>query len=216
MHGWGGSIASFRALADRLASSFTVTLIDLYGFGDTPHPDQPLTLDDYAEGVKNVLVECGVEEAVFIAHSFGGRVAMRLAATEEAVRGLVLIDSAGMPPRRSLRYYYKVFKYKVLKKFGRAPKRAGSADYAALSGAMKGTFVNIVNESNVRDAKTITVPVLLFWGEKDRDTPMYMCRRLGRLLVNSECVTIPQAGHFSYLEHPEFAYRVIRAFCEAV
>lgn len=216
LHGWGGSIVSFRALADRLASEFTVTLIDLYGFGDTPHPDHPLTLSDYAAGVEALLAEKGIEEAILIGHSFGGRVAMRLAASSSRVHALVLIDSAGVPPRHTIRYYSKVIAYKIARKLGRTPKNAGSADYRALSGAMRLTFVNVVNDDNLSDARRISLPTLLLWGEKDRDTPLYMCRKLHSLLRNSETVVIEEAGHFSYLECPEYAYRVVRAFCREV
>ena len=213
MHGWGGCIDSFRALADRLSSEFSVTLIDLYGFGKTPHPDHPLTLDDYAEGVLRTLKEDGIEDCILIGHSFGGRVAMRLAAHSSVVRGLVLVDSAGIPPRRNLRYYVKVLFYKLGRKFGRTPKGVGSADYRALSGAMRRTFVNVVNDDNRKDAANISLPTLLFWGEKDQDTPLYMCRKLHSLMRNSEAVIVKGAGHFAYLEQPEYAYRVIRAFC---
>ena len=216
MHGWGGSADSFRALADRLSKDYTVTLLDMYGFGATPHPEYPITLADYARGVKTRLSELGVEDAVLIGHSFGGRVAMRLAAEESFVRALVLIDSAGIPPRRGLKYALRVLSYKIGKAFGHPPKRAGSADYAALRGAMRKTFVNVVNTSSVPDAKKVLVPTLLFWGSEDKDTPFYMCKRLRRLIQNSEIVLAKGAGHFSYLERPEYAYRVIRAFCEAV
>ena len=216
LHGWGGCIDSFRALADRLSSEFSVTLVDLYGFGATPHPDDPLTLDDYAEGVLRLLGERGIEDCILIGHSFGGRVAMRIAAHSSVARGLVLVDSAGIPPHRTLKYYIKVFAYKLARKFGRAPRQAGSADYRALSGPMRRTFVNVVNDDNLTDARRISRPTLLLWGEKDRDTPLYMCRKLHSLLRNSETVVIEGAGHFSYLECPEYAYRVVRAFCREV
>ena len=188
----------------------------MYGFGETPHPDHPLTLDDYATGVRDLLDASGIEETILVAHSFGGRVALRLAAKDPRVKGLVLIDSAGMPPRRSLGYYIRVFSYKLAKRFGIEKKGAGSADYAALSGAMRRTFVNIVNTSSVADAKSITVPTLLLWGEKDADTPLYMCRRLRRLIRGSEAVVLRGAGHFSYLERAGEAYRIVRAFCRSI
>jgi len=191
-----------------------VTLIDLYGFGETPHPDHPLCLDDYAFGVEEIIKDC--EDPILIGHSFGGRVALRIAARDRIVRGLVLIDSAGMPPRRSLNYYRKIFAYKIAKLFGKTPRNAGSADYAALTGPMRRTFVNIVNESNVPDARVITVPTILLWGEKDRDTPLYMCRKMHALIQSSEMIVISDAGHFSYLERPDYAYCVIRAFCGGI
>ena len=216
MHGWGGSITSFKNLADRLKNEFSVTLVDLYGFGATPHPDRPLSLDDYANGVIDIIEESCGDDVILIGHSFGGRVAMRVAARCDRVAALVLIDSAGVPPRRGIKYHARVLNYKIKKKLGLRTSNAGSDDYAKLSGAMKGTFVRIVNESNLPDCEKITVPVLLLWGSEDKDTPLYMCKKLKTRLLGAEAVVIKGAGHFSYLEKPEFSRRVIRAFLKGL
>ncbi len=216
MHGWGGSISSFRCFADRFSHDYSVFLIDLYGFGGTPHPERPLSLDDYANGVLEIIEKENLEDVVLIGHSFGGRVAMRMAAESSRVKALVLIDSAGVPPRRSLGYFFKVWSYKLKKKIGFRVSNAGSFDYSKLSGAMKGTFVRIVNESNLPDCEKIGVPVLLLWGKEDRDTPLYMCKKLHESLSCSEAVVLDDAGHFSYLEKPNVSYRVIRSFLKSL
>ena len=141
---------------------------------------------------------------------------MRLAANDPIVSGVVLLDSAGVIPRRGLRYYGKVALYKIGKKLKLTSLPKGSADYAALSGVMKKTFVNVVNESSEPDAMKIRVPTLLIWGSEDEDTPLYMCRRLKKRISDSECIVIEGAGHFAYLEHPEYVRRVLTAFREGI
>ena len=141
---------------------------------------------------------------------------MRLAAKDPRVVGLILIDSAGVIPRRGLLYYARVFCYKIAKKLGMKKLPKGSEDYAALTGSMKGTFINVVNESSLPDAKRITVPTLLIWGSEDKDTPLYMCRKLQKSIEGSETILLKGAGHFSYLERQEQVYRVIKAFAEGV
>ena len=216
MHGWGGEIASFKGLADQLSSLFRVTLIDLYGFGKTPHPDHPLSIEDYARGVQKVVEETGGGEVILIGHSFGGRIAMRLAARGLGVRSVVLIDSAGVIPRRGLRYYVKITRYKIAKSLRGKPLPKGSADYEALSGAMKGTFVNIVNEDSLPDARRIKVPTLLIWGSADKETPLYMCKKLQKAIPDSAAIVYEGAGHFCYLERRDAVYRLIKAFAEGV
>ena len=216
LHGWGGEIASFKGLADRLSARFRITLIDLYGFGKTPHPDHPLCIEDYARGVEDVIKTTGGGKVILVGHSFGGRIAMRLAATNAEVVGLVLIDSAGVIPRRGLRYYWRVARYKLAKKLDLKNKPLGSSDFAALSGAIKGTFINVVNESSIPDAKRIAVPTLLLWGSEDRDTPLYMCRKLQKSIADCEEVIFEGAGHFSYLDRPDRSYLLIKAFAEGV
>ena len=187
----------------------------MYGFGKTPHPACPLTIADYARGVRELLSDISAEDVVLVGHSFGGRVAMRIAACDPRVKGVVLIDSAGIIPRRGPFYYLKVWSYKTAKKlrFRKLPK--GSADYAALTGAMKRTFVNVVNESSENDASAIAVPTLLLWGRSDRDTPLYMCKKLKKLIRDSESIVMA-GGHFAYLAHTDTVCRIVRAFRERV
>lgn len=215
LHGWGGEIASFRTIADRLAPRFRVIIPDMYGFGGTPHPSYPLTLDDYAEGVRDLICKCGAEDVVLVGHSFGGRVAMRIAAKDPIVAGIVLIDSAGVPPRRGLSYYLKVVAYKIGKKLHLKHLPKGSVDYAALSSVMKKTFVNVVNESNLTDARRITIPTLLIWGREDKDTPLYMCKKLKKSIRDSEVILL-EGGHFAYLSNAGLVTSLIRAFRDRV
>ena len=153
---------------------------------------------------------------ILIGHSFGGRIAMRLATISPDVAGLILLDSAGVKPHRGVRYYAKVISYKIGKKLGLSRLPKGSTDYAALGGSMRKTFVNIVNECSEKDAKKISVPTLLVWGSEDADTPLYMCRRLHRLIRDSEEIVIEGAGHFAYLEYAPYVCRIIRAFGERI
>ena len=212
LHGWGGEIASFQGLADRLFSEFRVVLIDLYGFGKTPHPPFALTVGGYAAGVRELLGELGVENAVLVGHSFGGRVAMRLAANDRNFAGVVLIDSAGILPRRGIKYRLRVAAYKIAKRLKLKTLPKGSEDYRKLSGVMKQTFLNVVNESSEKDACSISAPTLLLWGSRDKETPLYMCRRLNKLIKGSECVVMEGCGHFAYLEKADLTYRILRAF----
>lgn len=112
------------------------TLVDFYGFGKTPHPDYPLTVKDYADGVLELMDKLNIEKATLVGHSFGGRVAIYIAAKyPEKVEKLVLVDSAGIKPRRGIKYRLKILLHKILKKFGKGLK--GSKDYRALSPVMK-------------------------------------------------------------------------------
>ena len=186
--------------------------MDLYGFGKTPHPAFPLTIGDYAACVRALLDEVRAENVVLVGHSFGGRIAMRLAAENEKVAGVVLIDSAGVTPRRGIKYHLKVASYKLAKRLKLKKIPQGSEDYKHLSDVMKKTFVNVVNEGSEKDARRLTAPTLLIWGNKDKDTPLYMCRKLQKLIVGSQSIVLKGCGHFAYLEKADLVYRVLRAF----
>jgi lipase len=96
VHGVQAHGGRFRRLAEeRLADRFRVVAVDLRGHGQSGR-DEPWTLDAHIED----LVETFGEPAVWIGHSFGGRlVAELIARRPELVRKAVLLDPAlTVPP----------------------------------------------------------------------------------------------------------------------
>ena len=68
---------------------------------------------------------------------------------------------------------------------------------------MKETFKLVVNEDLSNDAKTIKVPTVIVWGEKDNETKLYMAKKLNRLIIGSSLKIIKDAGHFSFIDKPQ-------------
>jgi len=96
VHGLGGTIENWRALAPELATRHLVVVLDLPGHGRSPRLAGRAALDDFAEAALAVAAEESAVPAVWIGHSLGGLVALRAAALQpEAVRGLVLAAAAG-------------------------------------------------------------------------------------------------------------------------
>ena len=91
-------------------------------------------------------------------------------------------------------------------------EKYGSADYKALDGVMKETFVKVVNENLYSHFKKIAMPTLILWGEKDKETPLYMAKKLKRIIKNSSLYVIKGTGHFSYLERPDIFVAALKCF----
>ena len=152
-----------------------------------------------------------IEKATLVGHSFGGRVAIYIAAKyPEKVEKLVLVDSAGIKPRRGIKYRLKILLHKILKKFGKGLK--GSKDYRALSSVMKKTFQNVVNYDETYLLSDITADTAIFWGDKDKDTPLYMARKLNKKIKSSHLFLLTNAGHFSYLDNSGYFLKILSAF----
>lgn len=189
-----------------------MTLVDFYGFGLTPHPDTPLTVDDYALSVVNLIRYYKMENVTLVCHSFGGRVGIKIAAKYGyLLNKLILVDSAGIKPRRGAIYYAKIFRHKILTKL-KIPHEAGSDDYKKMSGTMRETFKNVVNEDLSGLLARITVPALIIWGNKDEDTPIYMARKLKKRLANSELIVFEGCGHFAYVERHGLFCKIVKCF----
>ncbi|MDR1940446.1 MAG: alpha/beta hydrolase [Clostridiales bacterium] len=213
LHGFGGSTVSFAYAANIISKqAFRTTLVDMYGFGKTPPLDRPMTLDDYVKSIEEIIEYYRMENVILTAHSFGGRVAIRLAASNRRIKKLVLTDSAGIPPRRALKYYFKVYSYKLFKKLG-ITLNTGSRDYKGLSDVMKKTFVNIVNDDLTPYLDKIDCPALLVWGKNDSETPLYMAEIMKKNISDSALIVFENCGHFCYLEEPYRFIKILSAFC---
>jgi lipase len=95
LHGVTGHGRHFMRLAERLLPDFHVLAPDLLGHGGSPD-EPPWRIEAHVDAV---LADLGAERAVWIGHSFGGRVAYELAARHSGlVERLVLLDPAILIP----------------------------------------------------------------------------------------------------------------------
>lgn len=153
-----------------------------------------------------------MESIFLVGHSFGGRVAIKLAAKYgHLISKIVLCDSAGIIPKRRIKYYFKVSVHKLLLKLG-FKHNGGSKDYKSLSNVMKQTFKNIVNEDLTCLTKKITAPTMIIWGDKDKETPIYMAKMLHKNITNSGLVIFKNCGHFAYIERQDVFYAILIKF----
>ena len=120
---------------------------------------------------------------------------------EILIKKIILVDSAGMKPRFNLKTKCKILKYKLLKKLGFKQENKGSSDYKNLSPIMKKTFSNVVNFFLEEYAKHIKAETLIIFGEKDKAMPVYMGKRLQKLIPDSALLVFKNASHFAYLDN---------------
>lgn len=218
LHGWGGCAKSFAPVFEYLKQDFKVIAPDLPGFGKSSEPPEPWSVTEYSQIVQKLILELGISPCHIIAHSFGGRIAILLASQKpELFQKVILCDSAGILPKRGLKYYFRIYKYKLAKKavkrktiksilkaigfdIEKAVQRAGSEDYRSLNDNMKKTFVRVVNQNLRSNLTRIKSPVLLVWGANDTDTPLYMARIMEKEIPDAGLVVYEDAGHFSYLD----------------
>lgn len=222
LHGWGGDKNSFAIMKNHIAEiDRNMVFVSFAGFGETGEPEEPYCLDDYVSDLVELIVKIAKGKSVdIVCHSFGGRVAILLANKYPfLINKIMMVDGAGLRPKRGLKYYLKVRKYKLLKKkvlSGKAPKSVldsyGSKDYKALSPIMKQTFINVVNRDLKKEAKQIKTQILLFYGEKDSETPLSMAKKYNSLLKNSKLLIVKNAGHFSYLENFDLFFESFKNF----
>lgn len=215
LHGWGMSLSTFDQLSDNLSKNFRVIRLDFPGFGLSPKPVADWSVDDYARITGEFLHKLKIDKLhAIICHSFGGRVVIKgISKGYLNPDKVVFIGTAGVKPRNSV----KKFAYKVIAKIGKVitslplirrlqPKlrrrlysAAGSTDYLNAE-QMSKIFLNTINENLLDDVSNIKHPALLVWGENDTETPLSDANLILDRLSKGRLVTIPNAGHFVYIE----------------
>jgi pimeloyl-ACP methyl ester carboxylesterase len=225
LHGWGAHIEAVAPILAALDGAADLVALDLPGFGESEPPPEAWDTDAYARFVLDFLDHLDVPRAHLIGHSHGGRVSIAIAADHpERVGRLLLVDAAGIPPKRGWRYRRRVAVAKLGRlagKLGGAPgrrlqermrARVASRDYLEAPEAMRGTFRAVI-AADLRDRlPRIGAPTLLVWGERDDDTPVWMGQRMEELIPDAGLVVLDGAGHYSYADSPGQFGAVARRF----
>lgn len=229
MHGWGCNLTTVRSIAATASGTHRVLNLDMPGFGQSPEPDSVWDIDQYTELVNRFIDHLHLERPILAGHSFGGRVAIQLASQRKDIDAVVLIDAAGIKPRRSLKYYYKVYTFKAAKRLSylllgreKAEKRIerirasrGSSDYANASPRMRAIMSKVVNHDLTACLPEITAPALLIWGENDTATPLADAKKMERLIPDAGLVSFPGCGHYSFLDNPAQFAAVLHSFLQS-
>lgn len=215
LHGWGCNMVTMSYIETILTPHFKVYSIDFPGFGGSDVPGEVWGVEEYTQMLEEFVSVQQITNPILIGHSFGGRVSI-LYGSRNKTHKIILVDAAGVKPRRPLKYYLKVYSYKFYKrllyltmgkeqaeaKLENRRRKAGSTDYNALSGMMRRIFVKVVNEYLESVMPHIKCPVQLIWGAEDQDTKLREAHIMLKRIPNARLDVIEDAGHYSFLDNP--------------
>jgi pimeloyl-ACP methyl ester carboxylesterase len=195
LHGWARDHHDF----DPVLAGLDAVALDLPGHGVAPGPPAPWSTAEYAQWVAPVLDDLRPGPVVVVGHSFGARVAVRLA--EEMgdfggtgrVSAMVLVGAPLAPPPGGGpgRPPFVFRAGRALHRAGLVPEarmerlrqKYGSEDYRRASVTMRGVLVKAVSETaqaaympTVRAWAGAGRPLELVWGERDTVASMAGCR----------------------------------------
>ncbi|MDE7381575.1 MAG: alpha/beta hydrolase [Muribaculaceae bacterium] len=225
MHGWGCNFSTVDFISRQLQPEMHVYSIDLPGHGQSDEPTSVWGVEEYTRLIEKFIESNKLEDVTLIGHSFGGRISILLSSRND-VHKVVLVDAAGVKPRRSLKYYAKVYSFKTAKKIlpillgkSKGQKaidlwrgKAGSADYKNSSPMMRAILSKCVNEDLCNVMGNIKAPTLLIWGEDDTATPLSDAKKMNKLIPDSGLVSFKGCGHYSFLDNPGGFKAVMKEF----
>ena len=234
LHGWGCSARMMSSVAGLLETGMRVAAIDFPGHGKQGKalpPPEPWGVPEYAEMTAQVIERLEMAPCDIVAHSFGARVAIYLAASRpELVERMILTGAAGILPPKTGKATARQQLYKGLRGamnlaekthlFGSLPEkgrealvqRFGSSDYRALTPEMRKTFNRVISLDLTDQLEKIQAPTLLYWGAQDTETPLWMGRLMAEKIPDAGLVVEEGAGHFAYLEQSAKFLRIAGSF----
>ena len=227
LHGWGASFDTYRGIINTLKNRCRVVAVNFPGCGKSDTMKVPWTLEDYCDFVLKFIKAVELEDPILFGHSHGGRVTMKLVA-DGLVNPpkIVLLDAAGLIPKKSLKQKLRAKSFKtiktvltlpVIKSFSgslleKARNHYGSADYNAAPLVLRQTLVSLVN-TDIRDIlHKISCPTLLIWGENDTATPLADAKIIESLIPDCGLCVLKDCGHFAFCEKPFEANAIINSF----
>ncbi len=223
IHGNFGSCKWFKPLMARLKNK-RILAVDLPNFGDSSRADSSLQF--YARAVNEFIEKMQIKPAV-VAHSLGGAVGMLLAINHpESLRSLVLVDPCPVDglttPTENMPYLelYKTNRSIVRKSIVGLLKNVKDRKFVEqlVDDALKMNPDSVYPHADelgrfniVEKAKSISVPVLVLWGELDTLLTRKQMERTAQAL-NGELRILKNIGHSAFVEDPDLFIDVVKDY----
>lgn len=227
LHGWLANSETMKSIADNLSRNFKVYNVDVIGHGKSDLPAHPYSSDDFGNFLKEFVDKLNIENPILIGHSNGGRIILNcLGRNLIKAKKIILLDSAGIRAKKSLKKIIRIYTFKTGKKIlnilpknektdemrNRLFNKFASSDYKNSPEIMRKTMSIILNEDMSKILKNIKVPTLLIWGDKDTATPIRDAKIIEKGIPDCGLVVYEGGSHFAFLEQLGRTFTIINEF----
>jgi 3-oxoadipate enol-lactonase len=232
IHGFPLSAEMWRPQLERAPIGWRFVAPDLRGFGRSPLPDGPVTVDDYAADIGALLDALTIEDAVIGGLSLGGYVTFALhrqaparftrmiladtRATADtpharngrlALRRLLVEQGMGAVAAQLLPTLFSPGVSPAVRAAARAQIESAAPEAVdAAIGAL------IERPDSTPDLARVDCAALVVVGEEDAITPVADAEAMQRDLRRSTLTIVAGAGHLANLEQPEAFSRTLADF----
>ena len=228
LHGAGGN-AGWQDWHEELAKDYTVYVPSQAGFNGTARPEWVYTITDVAQFNRAVVQQLGIEQHILMGSSMGGWVAAEMAAMcHHHLRGLVLVDAAGIKPvKGEMAEIFMVSAQTRLKQRFYDPAqvpnyerytRPLTPEEQAIEHANREMASRLCwrpylhNPSLPHYLRRVPTPTLLVWGRQDAIVPFECGELFQQALPNATLKGIEHCGHSPANEKPQEFVHVVTEF----
>lgn len=227
IHGWGAETSKLEPLKKELSKlGWNVYIPKLLGF-EKPAPKEVWGITEYSKYIYDEAQEKFNKSKFYVfGHSFGGGVAIKIGAIHKShIKGVILCATRGISRPRSI----KRIVFGTIAKAGKVLlitpsiadgfrkllyRAAREHDYEKTKGIMRDIFKKIISEDLKPYLNKIKPPVLIFWGEQDRMTPLNDALVINRTIKTSRLITFKNEGHRLPYEKPKLLAKEINIWAK--
>ncbi|GAK84663.1 beta-ketoadipate enol-lactone hydrolase [Vibrio ponticus] len=230
---------------ERLSQSYRCIVPDLWAHGESDFaPSSTRSLQDYAKQILALLDHLEIDECLMIGLSVGGMWGTELVTlAPNRVKGLVLMDTfVGLEPEVAHKKYFgmlstidnqqavpQAIAEAVVPLFFANNAEQNSPELVAsfrqhllaIQGKQASEIARIGRmvfgrRDQFEDIEKFALPTLIAVGQEDKPRPVLESYLMQDCIDGAELVQIPNAGHISNLEQPEFVSDMLERFAERV
>ncbi|WP_375446015.1 alpha/beta fold hydrolase [uncultured Fibrella sp.] len=241
LHYFGGSVHSWDAVLDQLATEFHCIAIDLPGFGESPALSDHQTVDEVADEVLSVLAaQLNSRPVILIGHSMGGKIGLALASGTlvspplTGLQGLILLapsppgqepipdsdrqdmlDQPGLSPDGQRKAAEKTVEKITCLPISKTVRQQIITDNLRSSPEAWTAWLTTGSLNDITDRMSrINVPVTILAGDQDKALPLSVQPDMVQpYLPQAGLHIIPGAGHLLPQEAPDQVVEAIRILC---
>ena len=237
VHGLGGTWRSWRPVLDRLAAEREVIAVDLPGFGETPPPEEPISIPTLARAVSAFLDAEGLGGVDAAGSSMGARLVLELA-RQGKLGAVVSLDPGGFWKGWERRFIHtsiaaSVRLVRLLQPAMRGITHSAAGrtmlfpqfsprpwslpadvlleevrSYAA-SPCFDALLDSLVYGPEQQGASGLEGPLMIGWGRQDRICLPRQAARAQAAFPTARLHWFESCGHFPHWDQPEACARLI-------
>jgi pimeloyl-ACP methyl ester carboxylesterase len=232
IHGTSSSLRTWDGVTAQLKNQYRIIRFDLPGFGLTgPNPNHDYSTRNYNEVIDSLLRALQISRVIIVGNSLGGAIATQYAIYQPGkVRGLVLVDAAGLPPAKKTTgaIGFKLAQMPVINQLltiitprvlVKKSLQDAYGDTGKVTDSLTTQYFDMLTREGNRQAlidrmrqgwqeknsdflSNVQAPTLIVWGSKDRLIPVENAALFQQKIKNSQVHIWNNLGHVPMEEDP--------------
>lgn len=237
IHGFAGSVYTWRKVIPLLSQQYRVIALDLPGFGLSDKPlDYDYRYNSQGDIIKQFILKKNLEDVILAGHSMGGNIVLHTAKDNHLISSLILLEPGiiddGNPS--FVKYLFfpltrisaKLFRDESFRMVSfensyYKPESITDEDVEAYMVASKTrNFVKSLEvmlkkyqePQEINIAPDIYQPTLILWGIHDQNNNWENGEIISQTIPNATLEIIEESGHYIHEEQPDSTVRQILRF----